>query len=157
MTAAALIHQLAVAGVALEVRDGKLRVDAPEGAITPDMREQLTRHKAAMLELLAPTPAATKGQCYKCGQPVTWLGSLAGLVNWLGEAVHLHCPAPPPGPAAPQPDPDQFDEEGYAAMRQDLITVIKDLAAEGKKVGQIARMFGLKPHEVWGVLRGQHG
>jgi hypothetical protein len=77
------------------------------------------------------------------------------LVNWLGEAVHLHCPAPPE-PAAPQPDPDQFDEGGYAALRQDLITVIKDLAAEGKKVGQIARMFGLKPHEVWGVLRGQY-
>jgi hypothetical protein len=98
-----------------------------------------------------------KGRCYKCCRSVTCRGPLVGLVNWLGEAVHLHCPAPPPEPAAPQPDPDQFDEEGYAALRQDLITVIKDLAAEGKKVGQIARMFGLKPHEVWGVLRGRYG
>jgi hypothetical protein len=110
-----------------------------------------------------PATAATfatpprKGHCCECGQLVTWLGPLAGLGNWLGEAVHLHCATPPPEPAAPQPDPGQFDEEGYAAMRQDLITVIKELAAEGKRVGQIARMFGLKPHEVWGVLRGQRG
>jgi len=52
MSAAALLRQLNVAGVALEVCDGKLRVNAPRGAITADLREQLARHKAAVLELL---------------------------------------------------------------------------------------------------------
>jgi hypothetical protein len=126
------------------------------------IKEEKKREIQRVRESHPATPAtfATpphKGDCYTCCQSVTRLGPLAGLVNWLGDAVHLHCPAPPPEAAAPQPDPDQFDEEGYAALRQDLITVIKDLAAEGKKAGQIARMFGLKPHEVWRVLRGQYG
>jgi hypothetical protein len=34
----------------------------------------------------------TKGPCWKCGEPVHWIGPLEGIVNWLGQAIHLRCP-----------------------------------------------------------------
>ena len=50
-----------------------------------------------------------------------------------------------PGKRDPTP---AFDDAAHRAMRRDLRVVVEDLAASGKRPGQIARMFGLKRGEV---------
>lgn len=53
MTAEALIDTLRDAGVRLTTIGHKLRVEAPQGAYTPDQRAQLVEHKAEVMGLLA--------------------------------------------------------------------------------------------------------
>ena len=52
MSAAALLHELHAAGVALTATNGRLHVEAPKGAITPTLRERLTRAKPAIIAAL---------------------------------------------------------------------------------------------------------
>jgi hypothetical protein len=52
LSAAELLGQLSKLGVRLRVEDGELRVSAPQGALTPELREQLKDSKADLLELL---------------------------------------------------------------------------------------------------------
>jgi hypothetical protein len=51
--AAALIDACRNLDVRLEVLDGRLRCDAPQGALDPDLRAELAAHKAEILALLA--------------------------------------------------------------------------------------------------------
>lgn len=53
MTAIALMQDLARRGVVLTAEAGRLRYRAPAGAVTPDLRRQLERNKAALLLALA--------------------------------------------------------------------------------------------------------
>lgn len=53
MTAIALMQDLASRGVVLTAEAGRLRYRAPAGAVTPDLRRQLERNKAALLLALA--------------------------------------------------------------------------------------------------------
>ena len=53
MNADQLLGELRARGVVLEAAGDRLRVDAPRGAITPELREALTAHKAEVLALLA--------------------------------------------------------------------------------------------------------
>ena len=53
MNAVSLIRQCRGAGIKLQVHDGRLRVDAPTGAVTPKLRQALTDHKADLLALHA--------------------------------------------------------------------------------------------------------
>ena len=53
MTRDELLHACARLGVKLLVEHDHLRVRAPAGAVTPEMRAALTAHKAALLEHLA--------------------------------------------------------------------------------------------------------
>jgi hypothetical protein len=61
MTFDSLLDALSAAGVLLAVEDGRLRIDAPAGALTPELRAALAEHKAALLAHLAssaePAPA----------------------------------------------------------------------------------------------------
>jgi hypothetical protein len=54
MTATELLTAVRQAGIVLEVRGDRLHVEAPAGVLTPTLRDELTRCKAALLELLAP-------------------------------------------------------------------------------------------------------
>src|SRR6266404_5940203 len=54
MTASALIEQLRQMGVELLLAGDRLRINAPEGVLTPSIRALLTQHKAEILELLRP-------------------------------------------------------------------------------------------------------
>jgi hypothetical protein len=45
-----------------------------------------------------------------------------------------------------------LDDAAHRAMRRDLRVVVQDLAASGKRPGQIALMFGLKRCEVLAML-----
>jgi len=169
MSAAAILDRAAASGIQLFVREGRLACRPSPETLSADLRDALREYRADLIDLLSPParPAPeipTKGKCYKCGHPVHWIGPAEGLVNWLGQPVHLRCsmsrpepsdPEPQPEPE-PQPDFDELDEAATRAMRRDIVTVVQDLATEGKRVGQIRRVFGLKSDEVWGILRGHY-
>ncbi len=55
MSADELLIELKARGVSLEVDGDRLRVDAPKGAVTPELREALAAHKAEVLALLTIT------------------------------------------------------------------------------------------------------
>jgi pyochelin synthetase len=52
-----LLSDLTARGVRLQVNGDRLRVEAPTGVLTPEVRETLTEHKAELLQLLDPTGA----------------------------------------------------------------------------------------------------
>jgi TubC N-terminal docking domain len=52
MTAAELMAELTARQVKIEAVNGRLRLDAPKGALAPRLRAALTEHKAELLTLL---------------------------------------------------------------------------------------------------------
>ena len=53
MTPIDLIARLRNAGIRLKAIDGELEVDAPAGALTSELRDEIVRHKPALLRLLS--------------------------------------------------------------------------------------------------------
>jgi hypothetical protein len=53
MTALELLNDMRTRDIRLECRGDKLHVDAPKGAVTPEIRATLLEHKAELLALLA--------------------------------------------------------------------------------------------------------
>ena len=53
MTAAALIGELRAVGATVCVLDGRVRVEAPRGVLTPELRDAFVLHKDALVALLA--------------------------------------------------------------------------------------------------------
>src|SRR6185503_16207768 len=51
-----LLVELREKGVEVKANGDRLVIDAPKGAITPDLRDALAANKAALLEILAETP-----------------------------------------------------------------------------------------------------
>jgi pyochelin synthetase len=52
-TTTALVAELARAGVKLSLSEDKLRVAAPKGQLSPELRDRITRHKAELVEWLS--------------------------------------------------------------------------------------------------------
>ena len=52
MTAGEVLTVCREAGIRLEVAGDRLRFDAPAGALTPDLRDALARHKRELLDVL---------------------------------------------------------------------------------------------------------
>ncbi len=52
MNAVELLTELSMLGVVLEAKGERLKVDAPKGAVTVELREALMAHKAEVLVLL---------------------------------------------------------------------------------------------------------
>ena len=48
------LNGLAARGVVLTRAGDQLRFDAPKGAMTPELREQIKGHKTALLDILTP-------------------------------------------------------------------------------------------------------
>ena len=78
-----LLADLRQQGVTLERRGDRLRVDAPQGVLTPEIRADLVAHKAAILQVLASPPtepaqtvrdlrAAWAGACYELAEALGW-------------------------------------------------------------------------------------
>lgn len=65
MTAIQVIETVSAAGIRLLVTDGKLKVDAPAGVLTAEMKAELARCKAELLALLTPRPYE------RCSTPMT--------------------------------------------------------------------------------------
>ena len=81
MTAHQLLATLAAAGATVEIVEDRLRIDAPTGTLTPELRSVLLEQKPALIALLRPRPlhllcAGCKGffmhepatLCYWCRQ-----------------------------------------------------------------------------------------
>ncbi|MDG2156241.1 MAG: non-ribosomal peptide synthase/polyketide synthase, partial [Gammaproteobacteria bacterium] len=60
MTAVTILSLLAKKGVKLSVVDGQLKVSAPKGALTGELRQQLVDNKAEILELLISTKSTAQ-------------------------------------------------------------------------------------------------
>src|SRR5262245_11435362 len=54
MSADEVLSAVYRAGIVLRAEGNRLRYDAPEGALTPELRDALAQHKAALLAALAP-------------------------------------------------------------------------------------------------------
>jgi pyochelin synthetase len=80
MTAAALLAELRNRGAALAVVGDKLRVEAPVGTITPEIREALARHKATLLAMLSSDSELCEHVAYD-----------PELAEWYRENPHLTC------------------------------------------------------------------
>ena len=52
MSALELLATLYSRNVRLNICGGEIRIHAPKGAVTPDLKEQLAAHKAAIMEAL---------------------------------------------------------------------------------------------------------
>ena len=52
MSPTALLNQLRALDIQIRVEDDKLKVNAPRGALTPELKEQLGRHKKALIDLI---------------------------------------------------------------------------------------------------------
>ena len=59
MTLQDLLTTAERAGIRLEARGDRLTYQAPKGALTPELREALTQHKAALIERLRPMEFVT--------------------------------------------------------------------------------------------------
>ena len=59
MTATQLLTVARAVGIRLEVCGDRLLYDAPRGALTPELREALVRHKPALLTALTPVKFVT--------------------------------------------------------------------------------------------------
>lgn len=115
MIARALVRELEDAGAILEVRHGKLRVDAPKGLVTVEMRERLVRRKEEILRLLdgvltePPTaeypPVAVDDDGLPCAS-CRWCG---GRVFWI--------PRPPDQRwRCPECEPVRDDSHAWCAL-----------------------------------------
>lgn len=82
MTTATLFAALRERGVNLAAIGGRLRVDAPRGVLTPELRATLSAHKAEMLAMLAPTPPESE-PCEHVTDPEP--------AAWYRENPHLTC------------------------------------------------------------------
>jgi len=72
-TPGALLDALEAHGVRVGLRDGRLRLDAPRGVLTPEMRAAVTAQQAALVALLAvvqpPTPTRVPAPVRVVGRP----------------------------------------------------------------------------------------
>jgi TubC N-terminal docking domain len=94
MNAVELITELRSLGVALEAEGDRLRIEAPKGAVTPELREALTASKDEVIRLLAlrrqsVTVSESVGPCPHCGSP------LLVSSHPLKDEICVQCPTRP--------------------------------------------------------------
>lgn len=79
MNAAAIYRKLQARGVELFLEDGRLRYRCPQGALTPELRDQAKAHRGELIAMLrgaavpCPTchgPTDTKARCWGCCERV---------------------------------------------------------------------------------------
>ena len=61
-----LLNQLQALGVVLIADGDRLRVNAPAGALTPELRQALATQKSALLRLLSRSAGASAPGCPRC-------------------------------------------------------------------------------------------
>ncbi|MFH0809361.1 MAG: hypothetical protein V2A77_02650 [Pseudomonadota bacterium] len=76
MSTAALVTDLQARGVRLSAVNGRLRVEAPKGLLTPEVKQALAERKGEVLAYLTAWP----GPCYACGETAWWLGTDTGVI-----------------------------------------------------------------------------
>jgi hypothetical protein len=95
VSALALMRDLQAAGVILEEREGRLRVDAPAGFLTPEVRDSLARHKPELLAMLAADPAEYANPA-PLDDAAPWAADPAQQENWIKSPLNDNrCELPP--------------------------------------------------------------
>jgi len=61
MTVSEVLQEVRRVGIMLQADMDRLRVNAPKGALTPELRQALLEHKPALLQLLTAPPCPTCG------------------------------------------------------------------------------------------------
>jgi hypothetical protein len=94
MNAQQLIADLTARGGKFELEGESFRVRAPQGIITPELRDQLSEHKPEILTLLRQTDVEiqvshTAGNCPHCRRP------LLVFTHPLDDEVWIACPTKP--------------------------------------------------------------
>lgn len=71
MTLYALLDELRTRGVELTPDGDRLRYRAPQGALTPELKQALAERKPELLVILGgkPQPTTEAGRCPVCGEP----------------------------------------------------------------------------------------
>jgi hypothetical protein len=86
---AELLADCDVRGIRLRpAGDGGLTIDAPQAALTPDMVERLTIHKAELMALLRPTPKVAPPQPVPTMKPTAKPVCRCGSTSWRDVPIH---------------------------------------------------------------------
>lgn len=73
MTAEAILERLRSLGASVSLAGDKLRVEAPAGVLTPDLKAALIEHKAELVRLLRPVVNDLPPPvCDRCGGALFW-------------------------------------------------------------------------------------
>ncbi|MDI6871231.1 MAG: hypothetical protein QME79_07720 [Bacillota bacterium] len=90
MDAPTLFRKLREAGCELRAEGERLKVRAPKGFLTPDLRALIEQHKPELLRLLSPARGARPvslpaslwwdGMCLACGAGQWWLSIYGALI-----------------------------------------------------------------------------
>lgn len=72
MTAQAVLERLRSLGARVSLAGDKVRVEAPAGVLTDDLRRELIEHKAELVRLLRPAPDLPPPACDRCGGTLFW-------------------------------------------------------------------------------------
>src|SRR5438132_1165197 len=118
MTASDLLSQLRELGVEIKVSgDDRLIIDAPKGAITPELRSELASHKPELLQILRAeqTPASSVA-------PQVVAASVAKVVAKPEQSVSE--PA-----TAIQPEPTKSKSEEIDRLEAELVRLRAEEAA----------------------------
>ena len=91
MNAAELITELEARGVLIEAAGDRLRVDAPKGAITPELREALAACKAGVLAILNAPDGEIEWRVEAMLPQIPNIGLIPFLVAKPVEAVEPNC------------------------------------------------------------------
>jgi hypothetical protein len=91
MNAAELIIELETRGVLIEAAGGRLRVDAPKGVITPELREALAACKAEVLAILNTPEDEIEWRVEAMLPQIPDIGPIPFLVARPTEAIGANC------------------------------------------------------------------
>ena len=82
MTPAELLTELGRRGVVLTADGDSLNIDAPRGAVTPELLAALREHKPRLIRFLQPPEPVTDGRCTVHGRFLTFAEALHGACSW---------------------------------------------------------------------------
>lgn len=87
MTAATLLDRLRSLGASVSLVGDRLRVEAPAGTLTPELRQELAEHKAELVRLLRPVVNDLPPPvCDRCGSALFWQSIARG--PWICLRCH---------------------------------------------------------------------
>lgn len=91
MNAAELIMELGARGVVIEAVGDRLRVDAPKGVITPELRQALASCKAEVLAILTTPEDEIEWRVEAMLPQIPSVGAIPFLVARTGENIEPSC------------------------------------------------------------------
>jgi hypothetical protein len=95
MSAVELLDTLTASGVRVWAEGGKLKLDAPRGVVTPELKDRLTAHKPELLAALtADAPEACEGLGLKPCRELMTEQVAAGECPGCGGVMKLQYRAP---------------------------------------------------------------